>query len=194
MQTLTWDDIEPAARDAFDIWTSGSDFEWAKEAWGLLTKAGLSNYDTERERHVVIARFLALASLYRDWCSLAFDETQEDSPGYWVEGLEVNPIYVGQLVSDEELSDDPSQSIWDAWQLLLSDQRPVVAAALRAGYGGTDAELFVALWRSVRGFLKPEPGDEDYEEDDEVEILNDATWEKVAAYAWITEGCPKTRP
>ena len=73
---------------------------------------------------------------------------------------------------------------------IVEQQACCLAEALRIGYGGTDADLFVALWRSV----KSERDAESYEEEDEAEILNDATWEKVAAYAWITEGCPKARP
>jgi hypothetical protein len=81
----------------------------------------------------------------------------------------------------------------DALDLLLRRERPTVVQGLRAAYGDNDNDLFVALWRSVRGFLAPEPGDEDYEEEDYNEILNDATREKIAAYAWITDGCPNVR-
>jgi len=82
----------------------------------------------------------------------------------------------------------------DALDLLLRRERPTVVQGLRAAYGDNDNDLFVALWRSVRGFLAPEPGDEDYEEEDYNEILNDATRETIAAYAWITDGCPNVRP
>jgi hypothetical protein len=192
--TMDWDELAPAAREAFNIWMSGSDFQWAKEAWGLLVKAGLCSYDSERERHVVVARFLALASIYRDWCSVAFDETQEDVPAYWIEGLGVQPIYVGQIVADEELSDDPDEALSDALQVLLNGERAEVVRALRTAYGGTVEDFFVALWRSVRQEMDPEPGDEDYAPEDYAHILNDPTSEKLAGYSWITDGCPNVRP
>jgi hypothetical protein len=40
----------------------------------------------------------------------------------------------------------------------------------------------------------PDPGDEDYVEQDYAEILSDPTEEKLAGYSWITEGCPSVRP
>ena len=194
MPTLGWVELKPVAREAFRIWMSGSDFEWAREAWSLLTKAGLCSYDTERERHIVIARFLALASIYRDWCSVAFDETQGDDLTYWVDELEIEPMYLGQLVPDEELSDDPDEARDEVWHILLDRERARVVDALRSAYGGKTEDLFVALWRSVRGFDSPDPDEEDYIEQDYSAILNDATAAKVAAYAWITEGCPNVRP
>jgi hypothetical protein len=195
MQTLNWDELEPAAREAFNIWMSGSDLEWAKTSWRLLVKDGLCNYETERERHVVIARYLALASVYRDWCSVAFDETNEDVPTYWIDGLDVEPIYVGQILADEELSDDPEEALSDGLHCLLNSERDAIIKALQKVYGGTVEDLFVSLWRSVKGFNEAESGDEDYvEEEDYAEILNQPTAEKLAGYAWVTEGCPNVRP
>jgi hypothetical protein len=60
MRTLNWDELEPGASEAFRIWMSESDLQWAKEAWNLLVKGGLCSYENEGERHVVIGRFLAL--------------------------------------------------------------------------------------------------------------------------------------
>ena len=194
MQSIDWDELEPGAREAFNIWTSGSDLQWAKETWALLATAGLCSYETDRERHVVIGRFLALASIYRDWCSVTFDEMHEDVPIYWVDGLSVDPIYLGQLLADQELSDDPDEAFSEALQILLTHERAEVVSVLRTAYGGQVEDLFVALWRSVRGSMSPEPGDEDYVEENYAEILNNPTSQKLAGYSWITEGCPNVRP
>jgi hypothetical protein len=190
VDTLGWDEIKPDAPKAFSIWGSGSDFEWAKEAWTLLMKSGACSYNSERERHIVIGRFLALASIYRDWCSIVFDEMQEDEPLYWVEDLDVRPIFIGQALADEPLFDD---DLSDALSILLQQQRPVVVDALLRAYG-SDSGLFVSLWRSVRSSMSPEPGDEDYEEETDAQILNDPAAEKVAGHMWISEGCPHSRP
>jgi hypothetical protein len=126
---LDWEELEPSAQHAFNIWMSGSDLEWAKQTWNLFTKAGFCNYDSPKERLLVIGRYLALASLYRDWCSVARDETQEDVPFYWIEELEIAPIHLGQL-TDEELSEDADEAFSEALDILLelttsrSDQRP----------------------------------------------------------------------
>ena len=195
MRTLDWDELEPGAREAFKIWTSGSDFEWAKEAWSLLTKAGFCSYDSPRKRHIVIARFLALASIYRDWCSVAFDETQADEPEYWVEDLDVEPIYLGQLVR-QELSDDPDEAKSDALSILLERERLRVVNELLTVYGG-QAGLFLALYRSVRSLSARDPDDDDDEggeDESDADILNNPTASNLAGYSWIVEGCPNVRP
>jgi hypothetical protein len=89
--------------------------------------------------------------------------------------LDVAPIVLGQLFGNEELSDDPDDAFSDALYLLLQQEWDAVVQGLRAAYGD-DNDLFVALWRSVRGFLAPEPGDEDYGQKYDAEILNDAVW------------------
>jgi hypothetical protein len=67
---LAWEGVQPTlvGRTAFNIWTSAPTFEWAEQASKL--RAGLWSYENECERHVVIARFLALASGYREWCAV----------------------------------------------------------------------------------------------------------------------------
>lgn len=37
--TLDWDDLEASTSEAFNIWSSGSDLEWAKDACGRLLGA-----------------------------------------------------------------------------------------------------------------------------------------------------------
>jgi hypothetical protein len=39
---VEWDDVERAASNMFNIWTSGGDLAFAKEAWDHLTTAGLT--------------------------------------------------------------------------------------------------------------------------------------------------------
>lgn len=147
-------------------------------------KAGVCSYEDERGRHVVIGRFLALASICRDWCSVAFDETQEDVPSYWIDGLNVEPIYVGQLLSEEELPGNPDDAFADGLRMLLDGERGTVVRALRAAYGGTDEDMFVALWRSM---------DPSSDAEDPVD-LNELTPGKLAGWQWISEGCPNVRP
>jgi hypothetical protein len=75
---LSWDDVEPLAKATFNIWVDQPELGWAKEAWGKVTEAGLAEYDTEPDRCRVFARFMVLASFYRDWCAVARDERQDD--------------------------------------------------------------------------------------------------------------------
>lgn len=198
-QTLDWSELEPAARETFRIWMSGTDFEWAKEAWGHLTKAGLCNYETQPERHVVLGRFLALASIYKDWCSVVFDETHGDDHDYWIGELDVEPIYLGQLLANEELSEEPDEALSEGMGILLNRERAAVVGALHGAYGGTDEDFFIALWRSVNtlsgaGFMNLEPDSEDDVDVDYTQILNHLTGNELAGYSWIVDGCPFVRP
>jgi hypothetical protein len=129
-----------------------------------------------------------IASIYRDWCSVACDETQEDVPDYWVDDLEVWPIYLGQLVSDEQLSDDPEEALSEALRIVMNGQREQTVRALQKAYGGDVEDLFVALWRSVRGFTEPDPDDDDYVEEDYAAILNTPTEASLAGYEWSERG------
>jgi hypothetical protein len=191
MQTLDWDEIEPAAREAFRIWSSGSDFDWAKEVWSRLVQAGFCDYESAQRRHLVIARFLALASIYRDWCAVAFDESHADEPQFWVEDLEIEPFYLGQLVR-EPLGDDPDDAIAGAWAILLHRERPRVVQALLTVYGGQVEGLFVALHHSVKSLFEADD-DEDCDEADTA-VLNEPSAANLAGYAWIVDGCPNVRP
>ena len=190
MTRMAWADVRPAAREAFAVWTSGSDLEWAKEAWARLGSAGLCDYQTTGERTRVAVRFLALASLYRDWCCLAFDECQQDEPASWAFAFDLDAIYLGQLVPDEDLPDDPDEAFESALRALMEEERSTVAHGLQTAYGGV-ARLFLALWRSAARDTDPDAFDDDeapVEESDD-EILNDVTAEKLRAYEWISGGC-----
>jgi len=92
----------------------------------------------------VFARFVALASVYRDWCSVAYDETQEDDIGYWIEDLELNQVSLGQLVPNEALSDDPHDAAIDALGILANRERQRGVDTLWSAHGG---QVKVCSWR-----------------------------------------------
>ncbi|PYP82906.1 MAG: hypothetical protein DMF61_24900 [Blastocatellia bacterium AA13] len=57
---LVWADVEEAAQLAFKVWASRPELRWAKEAWELLGKAGMTQFSTELRRYEVAIRFLVL--------------------------------------------------------------------------------------------------------------------------------------
>jgi len=57
-------------------------FFWAKQAWKVLAKAGLTAYRNKVEHHSVLFRLLALSGIYSDFCDVAFDETSEIEHSY----------------------------------------------------------------------------------------------------------------
>ncbi len=209
MVNLSWEEAEPSAREALDIWNSGSELEWAQKSWSKLEEAGLTAYDNLRDYHLVAARFLSLCQFYRDWAS--FYDGRHDGPLYWIspaQGEELDRFYLGQLLPDEELEENYNTSIeMDALAILIERQREVIAPLLIESVGGA-AELH----RELRSTLRPVPEetvvkepnpvekeqqelnfedeeDDEWEEDKEDDPF-ETTAENLEAYEWITSGCP----
>jgi hypothetical protein len=193
--SVAWDEVLPIAERAFQIWIGSPETHWAKGAWGYLTSAQLTTVSTPLDRLLSYVRFLVLASLYRDWCALVWDEMHDDEPEDWLCGLQASKIDVRQLLGPiAELTDDWGANLNNALLSLMEGEHEAVVAGLIRGSGGVDA-LFVALWRSRAdpGLNRCNDGDNnDVAEESDADILNDVTLEKSAGYQWILEGC-KTR-
>jgi hypothetical protein len=198
---VSWEEVLPLAEEAFNIFTGCPELYWAERSWGYLTKAGLVNGGSELHRVRAYIRLLVLASLYRDWCELVWDEAQDDEPWFWLNAVGVNPVYIGQLAGPKvKLSKDQQCSLDEAVSTLMRRERPAVVNALFAGFGSAE-DLFVALWRSNQY-----PDDDTQDDDDEgdgtepvgetdADILNyDLTTAKLAAYQWMRDGCESRGP
>jgi hypothetical protein len=192
---VEWEDVESIAEEAFNIWVGYPEIGWAKRAWSCLIDAHLADGSGPLDRLRSYVRFLVLASLYRDWCAIVWDERHDDEPAAWLSAAEVNLIHVGQLLGRATtVSDDPDQSLDEALYFLMARERPKVVNALIVGLGGVDS-LFVEFWRSRSEPDGPglfEDGDDEDEEEPtetDAEILNDVTAEKMAGYQWLTQGC-----
>jgi hypothetical protein len=196
--SVPWIDVLPIANEAFRLWTGAPEQRWASEAWTHLTRAGLAANGDPLVRARTYIRFLVLASFYRDWCSVAWCEHEDDDFSSWLEPVEVNPIHIGQLLGpDVVISPDAEEGREEALRILVDREHAAVIATLMIGFGHVEG-LFVALWRS-----RCEPDDAtrfDEDEEDEpsletdAEILNDVTDEKLAAYAWMRGGCESRGP
>ena len=73
-EKLLWEDVLPAAKEAFNIWDGQPEIRWAKKAWRHITNAGLANYTNDLEYCMAQIGFLGLADVYHDWCAIAWDE------------------------------------------------------------------------------------------------------------------------
>lgn len=81
-QRVEWEEVARLADDAFDVWSGQPELLWAKQAWKVLAKAGLTAYRNKVEHHPVLFRLLALSGIYSDFCDVAFDETSEIEHSY----------------------------------------------------------------------------------------------------------------
>jgi hypothetical protein len=153
--TLRWDEVKPFARDLFKVWWDGSELQWAQTAWEHVIAAGYANGEMGKEYCQARLRLLALATLYADWCFLATDENPEPEVEGYVKVLALNPFYLGLLLEpDYELDGqdrfgfhDDEIALANAVRELVCRERPIVAKALLAGFGGP-SQLFISLWRT----------------------------------------------
>jgi hypothetical protein len=196
---LPWEDVESIANEAFSIWSGSPELGWARQAWAHLSRAGLTEADAILQRVQAQVRFLVLASLYRDWCTLVWDEVDNDSPSTWIDGSGIDRFHIGQLCGlDEALAGDAEDDFDLVLFALMDRERSSVVDAVVDGFGGANG-LFVALWRSR---TEPEEGicarDEEepsgWRSESDDEILNDVSSQKLAGFQWIHEGCPSQGP
>lgn len=183
-ETLGWDEVEPAAKEVFRVWTDSScELDWAHHAWSHLERVGLTSYeeDDETERCQVAARFIALCNLYCDFVHLAWQESNIVEYGDVAGKLRLEPRPVLELARrSTDWRDDPDVEaedvLVDALKLLSDAERDTVVRALVNGFDGEDG-LFFSLWRSHP----------DYHYETDGEVGSEATADKMVAYEWITE-------
>lgn len=114
---VEWEEVARLADDAFDVWSGQPELLWAKQAWEVLAKAGLTAYRNKVEHHHVLFRLLALSGIYSDFCDVAFDETSEIEYSYF---FELDKFVGGQLwarvpgwrFTEEEMEDSASSTPW----------------------------------------------------------------------------------
>ena len=176
---LEWPDIKAVAEDAFNVWVDQPELIWAQAAWAALGEAGLTSYRDEFERCLVAMRFVGLASLYRDFCEVAWDLSwvPEDKVAYWAEELGVTPVAAGCLAG--QMGFDPREWVDDlenrrafeiaVFMFLAYEARPHLVSSLKQKWGQKAPVrgihmVLVTLWRS-----RSHPEQEDDEDWDESE-------------------------
>lgn len=182
---VTWKDVSDAASSMFRIWSGQPELRWARAAWKAFARRGLTNYSDEIERTMVLVRLMTLATMYQEFCGLAWEEWHEPEYGMWATELGISPFRVRQLVGSEShrnVDEDTDSLVEQALDDLVEKTRADVYEALRNEFAG-DSMLFVSLWKS-------NGTDKDV---DPYFVLNDVTFDKMGAFAWITEGMLRVR-
>jgi hypothetical protein len=164
---VTWVQVREVMDRAFCIWTGSPELRWARLAWTHLANDGLTTAEDQIGHVRVHVRALVLASFYRDWCAVVWDEVHDDSPGLWLHDADVDRLHIGQLVGpDIDLSEDPDEALEEALNALMKEERPAVIAALLKGFGDVPG-LFVSLWRSNKDSDSDAEGAESEGDEDE---------------------------
>ena len=182
----------------FDVWIGQPELAWARKAWAALERRGLTLFSNELERTRVLIRAMALGTIYREFCDLAFDDAWDTEYPIWADEMGLNSFRVAQLIGDEfKLDDDDDESglLESALYSLIDDERGDICKALCEGFDG-ESMLFVSLWNSMYDEKSPEddPGDDEGFPESPEDVLNsNVTGEKLRAFSWINEGMPRVR-
>lgn len=182
---VAWEEVEAAADVAFKVWVGQPELVWARKAWEVLGDEGLTGYNTELERHVVMFRFLVLAAIYRDFCQAAWQEQSSLDYSYWAETLSIADFVVGQLYSQMPDWDGNAETVSEAVEIIAESYRHEIVSALLNGFGG-ETGLYQALWRS-----KDFPDDSEDDADDTDNPWDESNVDCHTGYEWIDQGCPR---
>lgn len=183
---LSWEELEPLASEWDCVWNDPPKLEWAKEAWRILTEAGLTSYSSEIDRVRVAMRFLGLAGLFADFYQIAFTDGFEPQYLDLCNGLEITPFRLGQLVGEDSEWSFEEEDLDSLLQSLANDSRKEIYLALTSGFGGLSG-LFISLWKSNPAACSADYGDDG--EEDNLIVSNNLTPEKFEVYQWLSEGC-----
>jgi hypothetical protein len=159
---MDWEQIQPIAAKIFRVWSSGGDLDWAEQAWDILFKSGLTDYEDKLERTQVIIRFLALIDFYYGFCIGFRQEYLEPDFWDWAALLEIQSFQIGQLIGSDSGVDNEQQAL-----LHLVSEEELVLPALEQGFQGRKA-LFISLWRSSLPSEWNDPHDQDYLTDKDI--------------------------
>lgn len=184
---IGWDRLAEVAEELFKV-LGRSELVWAHQAWDHLVKAGFADASTELDRHRVAIRFVALASVYREFCSLAWKRNTRSHYSEWAVFLDLYPLRLGQLLGEKATLPEKAKEeklLDEAVAVLANRERAQLHKTLVSAWGGV-SKLFTSMWRTRE---KPEgtPGKAEPRETDD-EILNDLSFEKIDAFEFVSKG------
>jgi hypothetical protein len=184
---LRWDRFAEAAEELFKV-LGRSELVWAEQAWDHVVRAGLAEAHSELDRHRVVVRLIALASVYREFSSLAWKRSTRCHYAEWAVFLDLVPLRLGQLLGEKAALPEKAKEerlLEEAVAILVNRERAELHKVLVAGYG-TVSKLFAAMWRTRE---KPTDagGTPESRETDE-EILNDLSFEKIDSFEFVSKG------
>jgi hypothetical protein len=183
--TLVWEEVEPVAKKVFRIWTFGTEVQWARKAWSILTEKGLATYSNSTEKCLCVLRFIAMCDVYLDFVTIAFDEDHASDYSEWMREFECSPITLGVLLSRFGMDTDTDIEDEDfIIGCLAGSVRKETVQALVDGFGGISG-FFQAAWLSTFG--------KETAQEEAGSALNEVTGEKLQAWSWVEQGCDPYR-
>ena len=186
---LSWNIVRPVAAEVFNLWVDNTqELRWAREAWGILRREGLTSYYDDLTRCKVALCFIALCDIYRDFAHIAWHESVSTEYYDLAGKLDIDSFQLESLLEENEETEsieeiEPrSLNKYDKDDLryLSNDHRPEVIEALMKGHGGDVSDLFFSLW-----ITNPNHSDETNDFIGNADLSGD----KLDAYSWLASGC-----
>lgn len=179
---VEWEDIQGAATRMFSVWTSGGDLSFAKEAWGHLAEAGLTEDESPASETQSLLRLVALCRIYEQFSAAKWDEDPDTPILYMAEDLPIDSLSLGLLAaehldSDEWRFSESVDMLEAALTAVVDELEPGVQACLIEAYGG-ETGLYKRLCRTASNREEDEDDSEDF----------DPEGPNVNAYAFLKDG------
>lgn len=176
----------------FKVWTYGNEFEWARECWGHLQRAGLLDESTLLQYTASKLRLLTLSRVYEEFCGLAFEVSSDPYITCQAEELCLDKVSLGILAAqyapqaqlDEDFT-DYEQSLEELALIeVTTHQRQEIHRCLCNAYGSS-AQLYKRMYytRTI-DYEDDEEDDEDYGRDEHLEV----TGLNVRAFCFVEHG------
>jgi len=135
---LAWNDVKRYFEEE-PTWSNEHDLYWYQYVWQLLDENNLTVCNSLVEKLSVYSRIYAMISIYKEFCSAAFEES---------------PEFLSYLITDdvskiveEEVDDEEEQDIYkDIYNKLIEDSETMrtIFDILQAKLGIT--ETYCSLW------------------------------------------------
>jgi hypothetical protein len=148
---VTWPDIEAGAEELLMALHGEKELVWAKSAWEILEKHGLTQYSTDIERHIVLVRFITLGIIYYEFCACVWDEVHEPTLFWCAPDLNINPFRIAQIAGTSFMphdDEDPDELLECALQELTEEGKACIFDALLAEFG-TSYKVCLFFSRSI---------------------------------------------
>ena len=139
---IEWQDIDAGARKIFNIWGSGGDYHFGREAWAHLTTQGLTDDTGLVSRMLALARLIVVRQICEEFARVKWDENAEMELCDYADDLEIDPFALGftiaKLSATEAFDVDETGDARSAALLAVcAAVRPEVVRCLKDAYGGT---------------------------------------------------------
>ncbi|MFZ1730416.1 MAG: hypothetical protein WBQ23_10050 [Bacteroidota bacterium] len=192
--SLRWEQIpEEWKRDVLQVWVAKKEYDWAKRIWDHMERRRLTSYSNIFEYKRVVARFLCLAWIHKEFCSMAFEESFDiyDVNDVWSAMFKDNfgeLDYVAFIKDREVYAEDSDLYTQLAWQFVETEY-PTVVDVIYKSHRSKDFRVFEELFLTGAGWNADEILDEIRDGRDPWGLYDTYPY-VMSAYEWVRDGMP----